>query len=266
MNSIDLKIVFSEDAKEWDKYLTDCLTEAIESASYQLQIVHERIENFQLSRFVEDEVEQLTKASSATLIILSPDFLAYVAKNDDLRNYFKQFKPDRTLSMLCGVKESELTAKIRENLVQYDTWKCLIAKEQDNEFIFSVIDQIRTILQRNNPLDEIYSPYSFVSLRTKRPIPNYANEYKNLDSIKVSDEDRKERPKKIKPKFCKFKLTPNTVKRVSFFEFLRVLESTLINWLAKGQKCLECFLSTKETNFCTDLFRQKFPPNSFFSE
>lgn len=215
MNSIDLKIVFSDDAKEWDKYLTDCLTEAIESASYQLQIVHERIENVQLGKFAEDE--QLTKACSATLIILSPDFLAYVdQQNDDLRNYFKQFKPERTLSMLCGVKESELTKKIRENLVQYDSWKCLTAKEQDNEFIYSVIDQIRTILHRNNPLDEIYSPYSFVSLRAKRPIPNYANEYKNLDSIKVTDDDHNERPKRIKPKFCKFKLTPNTVKRVSF--------------------------------------------------
>ena len=217
VNSIDLKIVFSDDAKEWDKYLTDCLTEAIESASYQLQIVHERIENVQLSKFVEDEIEQLNKVSSATLIILSPDFLAYVQQQSDLRNYFKQFRPERTLSMLCGVKEAELTKTVRENLVQFDSWKCLIAKEQDNEFVYSVIDQIRDILQRHSPTDEIYSPYSFVSLRTKRPIPNYANEYKNLDSIKVNDEDRPQVAKKIKPKFCKFKLTPNTVKKVSAF-------------------------------------------------
>lgn len=221
VNSIDLKIVFSDDAKEWDKYLTDCLTEAIESASYQLQIVHERIENVQLSKFVEDEREQLTKVSSATLIILSPDFLAYVQQqqSDDLRNYFRQFKPARTLSMLCGVQESELTAKIRENLVQFDSWKCLTAKEQDNEFIFGVIDQIRSILQQNNKhqLDDIYSPYSFLSLRTKRPIPNYANEYKNLDSIKVADDEQRQTAKRIKPKFCKFKLTPNTVKKVGAF-------------------------------------------------
>ena len=225
VNSIDLKIVFSDDAKEWDKYLTDCLTEAIESACYQLQIVHERIENVQLSKFVEDEIEQLTKASSATLIILSPDFLAYIQQqNDDLRNYFRQFRPERTLSMLCGVKENELTKKIRDSLVQFDSWKCLIAKEQDNEFIYSVIDQIRSILQRNSksPLDDIYSPYSLVSLRTKRPIPNYANEYKNLDSIKVADEDRNELPKRMKPKFCKFKLTPNTIKKVSVWSAFEV--------------------------------------------
>ena len=220
VNSIDLKIVFSEDAKEWDKYLTDCLTESIESASYQLQIVHERIENVQLGKFAEDE--QLTKASSATLIILSPDFLVYVQQqqSDDLRNYFRQFESKRTVSLLCGVKENELTPKIRENLVQFDSWKCLTANNQGKKFILDVIDQIRSILQQNsqNQIDDIYSPYSFFSLRTKRPIPNYANEYKNLDSIKVADDDRPPQTvKRITPKFCKFKLTPNTVKKVGAF-------------------------------------------------
>lgn len=217
VNLIDLKIVFSEDAKEWNKYLADCLTEAIESTSYQLRIVNERIENVQCSnKFFEDE--QL-KVPSSTLIIISPDFLTCVQQNNSLRNYFSRFKADRTICMLCGVKEIELTKQIKENLVQFNKWKCLIAKEQDNEFIYSVIDTISCILQSNNKgyLDDIYSPYSFItSIRTKRPIPNYANEYKNLDSVKITDdEDQKEQPKKIKSKFCKFELTPKKIRKVS---------------------------------------------------
>lgn len=204
--SIDLKIVFSEDAREWDKYLTDCLIEAIENASYQLQIVHERIENVQLNKFQENE----QSLSISNLIILSPDFLNYVQENDNLRDYFKQFKPDCTLCMLCGVKETELNKKLKENLISFDNWKCLQAKEQDNEFIFSVIDTVCNILYRKKQLDEIYSSYSLISsIKTKRQIPNYANEYKNLDSIKIPIDDQCN--KKIK---SKFKLLPRKIRKV----------------------------------------------------
>ena len=220
VNTIDLKIVFSEDAKEWDKYLTDCLMEAIESASYQLQIVHERIENVQINKFEDEQANHLT----SNLIVISPDFLVYVQQNENLRNYFKQFKIERTLCMLCGVKECEISRQIKENLVQFESWKCLIAKEQDNEFIYSVIDSIYNILHRNNHLDEIYSTYSFItSIRSKRPlpIPNYANEYKNLDSIKVIDEEQRQQTKKIK--FCKFKLTPKKIKKVRGYSAFSIL-------------------------------------------
>ena len=215
VNSIDLQIVFSEDAKEWDKYLTECLTEAIESISYQLQIVHERIENLQLNKFPEDEFDQL-RVPLSTLIIISPDFLSHVQQNDNLRNYFKQLQSDRTLCILCGVKVTELTKKIRENLVRFDSWKCLVAKEQDNEFIYNVIDSICSILHRNKGnFDEIYSPFNFMtSIKPKRLVPNYANEYKNLDSIKVNDEPIRTANKRIK---AKFKLTPKKVKKVCRF-------------------------------------------------
>lgn len=225
VNLIDLRIIFSEDAKEWDKYLTDCLTEAIESISYQLQIVHERIENLKLNKFSEDEIDQSKITPLSTLIIISPDFLTYLQQNDNLRNYFKQLKSDCTLCILCGVKEIEINKKIKDNLVHFNNWKCLVAKEQDNEFIYNVIDTICAILQKNKEcFDDIYSTYGFItSIKNKKLIPNYANEYKNLDSIKVNDDqvNVQSTNKRMKPKF---KLAPKKIRKVSNFDtffFLR---------------------------------------------
>jgi len=251
VNSIDLKIVFSEDAKEWDKYLTECLTEAIESISYQLRIVHERIESLQAANFFQEELEQL-KVSLSTLIIISPDFLSYVQSNDNLRAFFSQLKPDRTLCLLCGVKEIELTKKIKDNLVQYDKWKCLVAKDQDNEFIYNVIDTVCN-LHCKEKFDEIYSPYSFITTtnKIKRSIPNHENEYKNLDSIKINDEPIDRTLKRIKPKF---KLSPKRVKKGNNKVFILLDQPIDERFLAKVT--LEFKTPSKSNQKCKQELRE----------
>lgn len=207
-STINFKIVYSEDAKAWDKYVEDCISEELGSGSYQLQIVNESIENVQLNKSNDQQ-------SIVNLIILSPGFIVFVEQNDSLRNYFRQFKADSTLCILCGVTENELNKKIKENLVMFDSWKCIVARSQDSKFIFKVIDLIRDILSSKNFKNDIYSPF-MPTMKYKREIPDYSSDYKNLDAIKIIDDNENKEFKNTK---SKFKLVPRKIRKVCF-EFL----------------------------------------------
>ena len=141
----DITIIFSKDASEWNEYLTDCFTQM--SESHPLTILHERIDqiNFPLGNY---ETQNFCN-SRTVLLILSPDLLDFIDANAEVFELTRLLNPKRTVVMLCGVQQHDISRFHRAALVSYDQWKCLIAKDQDKEFVLSVIQTVLMIIQQN---------------------------------------------------------------------------------------------------------------------
>jgi hypothetical protein len=143
--SPDITIIFTKDAFEWDEYLTECFSQMID---YQpLTILHERIEdiNFPIGS---DEAQNFSN-SRAVLLILSPDFLDFIDAHAEVFELSRLLNPKRTVVMLCGVQEQDISRFHKAALVSYDQWTCLVAKDQDKEFVLSVIQAVLLIIQQN---------------------------------------------------------------------------------------------------------------------
>ena len=141
----DITLIFSKDASEWDQYLTECFTQM--SESHPLTIVHERIDqiNFPLGNY---ETQSFCN-SRAVLLILSPDLLDFIDENADVFELTRLLNPKRTVVMLCGVKQQDISRFHRAALATYDQWTCLEAKDQDKQFVLSVIQTVLLVIQQN---------------------------------------------------------------------------------------------------------------------
>ncbi|CAG2119783.1 unnamed protein product, partial [Medioppia subpectinata] len=139
----DITIIFTKDAAEWDEYLTECFTQMIDSpsggqsssasAQQPLIVAHERLENM---RFPLTALESQQFANSrAVLLIISPDLLDHVDAHADVYELTRLLPPKRTVCMLCGVQETDVSSFHRAALVTFDQWQCLVARDQDKEFV-----------------------------------------------------------------------------------------------------------------------------------
>jgi len=144
-SSPDITIIFTKDAFEWDEYLTECFSQMID---YQpLTILHERLENiiFPIGSY---EAQNFSN-SRAVLLILSPDFLDFIDAHAEVYELSRLLNPKRTVVMLCGVQQQDISRFHKAALVSYDQWTCLVAKDQDKEFVLSVIQAVLLIIQQN---------------------------------------------------------------------------------------------------------------------
>lgn len=141
----EIIIIFSKDAAEWDEYLTDCFSQMID---YQpLTILHERIEdiNFPITSY---KAQNFCNCS-AVLLILSPDFLDFIDAHAEVFELSRLLHPSRTVMMLCGVQETDISQFHKAALVSYEEWTSLVAKDQDKDFVLSVIQTVLNVIQHN---------------------------------------------------------------------------------------------------------------------
>lgn len=158
----ELTIIFSKDAAEWDEYLSDCFNQMIDTQP--LTILHERIEDihFPMASFKAKNFSR----SQAVLLILSPDFLDFIDAHAEIFQLMKLLPVLRTVVMLCGVQQQDISSFHRAALVSFDQWPCLVAKDQDKEFVISVIQAILNIIQQQN--DELSLSSSQFKLTPKK--------------------------------------------------------------------------------------------------
>ena len=72
-------------------------------------------------------------SARVVLVIVSPDLLDYIDSHPDVYQLGRILPADRTIAMLCGVTQEDVTAFHRAALVTFDSWPHLIAKDQDQQ-------------------------------------------------------------------------------------------------------------------------------------
>lgn len=137
MQSPHLRIVFSEDAQEWDRYVTDCLSRCIQTnaANSQLNVHHEKLENITAtaatftSQNATDSstttVAVPTSASSSSsqvinILILSPGLLQLLHRRPSLGEHIRALGA-RVVCILCGVRRSDLLQKLYQSMATSTT-------------------------------------------------------------------------------------------------------------------------------------------------
>lgn len=140
-----MTILYSQDGKEWDQYLTDCFQ--LDSEPLTLEINHEKLEDLPFPLPC-SRIENFS-SSKAVLIILSPDFLEYIDSHPaEVFELGKTLKQNRTVAMLCGIVDSDISTFHKASLVCYDSWPHLVARDQDMDFVVSVIHTTQEIIER----------------------------------------------------------------------------------------------------------------------
>ncbi|XP_067132938.1 phosphoinositide 3-kinase adapter protein 1 isoform X4 [Centruroides vittatus] len=147
MSTPDLTILYSQDGKEWDQYLTDCFQ--LDSEPVTLEINHEKLEDLPFP--LPCSRVQSFSNSKAVLVILSPDFLEYIDSHPaEVFELGQLLKQNRTVAMLCGILDSDVTTFHKASLVYYDSWPHLVARDQDMDFVVAVIHTTQEIIERTH--------------------------------------------------------------------------------------------------------------------
>ncbi|XP_064458224.1 B-cell scaffold protein with ankyrin repeats-like isoform X2 [Ornithodoros turicata] len=143
--SPDIATVFCEDAREWDDYLTDCFRQQL--APKALSIVHEKLEELPLP-LAPVTAKNFTQAK-VVLVIISPDFLDTVERRGpELFDLGRLLEPGHTIAMLCGVTHDEVGLSHRAAFPSYSSWPLLVAKNQDKDFVLSVVSETCSLLKK----------------------------------------------------------------------------------------------------------------------
>lgn len=143
--SPDIATVFCEDAREWDDYLADCFQQQL--APRAINIIHEKLEDLQLP--LAPATAKSFSQAKAVLVIISPDFLDTVERRGpELFDLGRLLEPGRTVAMLCGVTQDEVGISHRAAFPSYSSWPFLVAKNQDKDFVLSVVSATCSILKK----------------------------------------------------------------------------------------------------------------------
>jgi hypothetical protein len=128
MQSPHLRIVFSEDAQEWDRYVTDCLSRCIQTnaANSQLNVHHEKLENVStndsptLNPSVSTGAVAPVNTQLICILILSPGLLQLLRRRPSLAEHIRSLGA-RIVCILCGVRRSDLLQQLYQSVSQQET-------------------------------------------------------------------------------------------------------------------------------------------------
>ena len=93
-------------------------------------------------------MEKEITSSRLQLILLSPTLLQFLARNSNF-SVGRLLHPDRVIAIMLGVRDSQISPQIRQNLVSFAQWIHLEAKDHDLEFVQTVSYFSLQILQQN---------------------------------------------------------------------------------------------------------------------
>lgn len=141
----DVTTLFCEDGREWAEYLADCFRQ--QAAPRTLSIRHELLDQLELP-LSQDRATAFASAK-VVLLIVSPEFLdALYRRGAELFALGRLLEADRGLAMLCGVETQELGPALRTAFPAFGSWPLLEARNQDRDFVLSVVETTRSMLDR----------------------------------------------------------------------------------------------------------------------
>ena len=101
------------------------------------------------SHVLPPSMEEGIYQSRLQLVLLSPNFLSFVAKNPSTP-LGRLLHPDRVLAVMLGVKDSQILPEHRSGLSSFSQWIHLEAKDHDLEFVQTVLYFSTQILNRTS--------------------------------------------------------------------------------------------------------------------
>ncbi|KAL3279690.1 hypothetical protein HHI36_017196 [Cryptolaemus montrouzieri] len=140
----------SQAASLWVNYFTSYFQQIGKQTNRKSFKIH----HLSAEDFIEAKVDTnlfLEKSSCVKLqlVVVCPGFLDYISKHSDNANFGKLFLPDRTLALLLGVSDDNLTEIHRRVLPTYFKWQRMpVGQDQDETFTKDFIGQAMTILAR----------------------------------------------------------------------------------------------------------------------
>ncbi|EEC09131.1 hypothetical protein IscW_ISCW006815 [Ixodes scapularis] len=141
----DVTTLFCEDGREWAEYLADCFRQ--QAAPRTLSIRHELLDQLELP-LSQDRATAFASAK-VVLLIVSPEFLDTLDRRGaELFALGRLLEADRGLAMLCGVEAQELGPALRTAFPAFGSWPLLEARNQDRDFVLSVVETTRSMLDR----------------------------------------------------------------------------------------------------------------------
>ena len=101
------------------------------------------------SHVLPPSMEEGIYQSRLQLVLLSPNFLSFVAKNPSTP-LGRLLHPDRVLAVMLGVKDNQILPEHRSGLSSFSQWIHLEAKDHDLEFVQTVLYFSTQILNRTS--------------------------------------------------------------------------------------------------------------------
>lgn len=101
------------------------------------------------SHVLPPSMEEGIYQSRLHLVLLSPNFLSFVAKNPSTP-LGRLLHPDRVLAVMLGVKDNQILPEHRSGLSSFSQWIHLEAKDHDLEFVQTVLYFSTQILNRTS--------------------------------------------------------------------------------------------------------------------
>ncbi|XP_044741541.1 phosphoinositide 3-kinase adapter protein 1 isoform X2 [Chrysoperla carnea] len=153
----DIVIIFSrasEVAGLWAPYLSTCFDQISQQRAprHPFKVLHMSVE--EINDGVGANMEERLATVKLQIIIICPTLINTV--NDIVtqngtseKNLFNRiFQPDRTLGMLLGVTDDDITDKHKSVLSCYHHWKRIAVKDQDPQLVGEFLDSAMTIISR----------------------------------------------------------------------------------------------------------------------
>nr|XP_053627612.1 uncharacterized protein LOC128685113 isoform X2 [Cherax quadricarinatus] len=151
---VDIAILYASDGEKWKCYLYNVFTQ-LAPKEEGFRGIRVEVKNVQE---IEDDIGRLQavqlKGAKLQIVILSPCFLAHIAKPG--RSEIGQlFKPEKVLALLLGVDDSQFTMAHRSALYSYNDWHRLRVRNMDLTFVYEVLFEGISILKSC----ELFSQY-----------------------------------------------------------------------------------------------------------
>ncbi|XP_045478573.1 phosphoinositide 3-kinase adapter protein 1 isoform X1 [Harmonia axyridis] len=140
----------SQAATLWVEYFTSYFQQIGKQTNRKsFKIQHLNVEDFIEAKVDTNIVLEKSSCVKLQLVVMCPGLLDYISEHPDNAAFGKLFLPDRTLALLLGVTDDDLTEVHRKALPTYFKWQRMsVGQDQDENFTKEFIGHAMSILAR----------------------------------------------------------------------------------------------------------------------
>ncbi|KAK9877610.1 hypothetical protein WA026_019280 [Henosepilachna vigintioctopunctata] len=145
-----VSLEYSSAASLWVEYFTSYFQQIGKQTNRKaFKIHHLAVEDFIEARVDANLLLEKSAGVKLQLVVMCPGFLDYISEHSDNTNFGKLFLADRTLALLLGVCDDDLTEIHRKALPTYFKWQRMsVGQDQDEHFTKDFISHAMAILAR----------------------------------------------------------------------------------------------------------------------
>ncbi|KAL1505425.1 hypothetical protein ABEB36_004997 [Hypothenemus hampei] len=249
----------SEPAKLWAKYFASYFDQISKQASRKTSF---KIRNLYIEEALTPIIQDKTFIEGTTgvklqLIVVCPGFLDFIVQHpEESANLTKLLLPDRTLALLLGVTDADLTDAHKTALPSYFQWqRQSVGQDQDETFTKEFLSQAMTIFskiwkQQSSVLSQEKSCFSITPKKIRQGqnsvfvLLTYPLQKEDIVKISVERNGELQEIKSIKrrnPYIIKFQVPENLTETTSIVNVLVEKNGSII-----GSRPIKCESKLRE--------------------